>query len=178
MIEQEKAGSQGDPEREIAMWLEKAAEADRKRSGFQDMAAEGLVTLDELRAELAGLEETRTAVAAEDTDPARPYEQGREVGEQSRPPTQHTYAKLIPEVLEELDSAQRRQVYALLRSELTMRRVGNLEIAGVPGADTSFRKTEPAPPCASQNTRTPILTFCAILGGGSPQGQLELSMAR
>jgi septal ring factor EnvC (AmiA/AmiB activator) len=65
MIEQEKAGSQGDPEREIATWLEKAAEADRKRSGFQDMAAEGLVTLDELRAELAGLEETRTAVEAE-----------------------------------------------------------------------------------------------------------------
>jgi septal ring factor EnvC (AmiA/AmiB activator) len=65
MIEQEKAGSQGDPEREIAMWLEKAAEADRKRSGFQDMAAEGLVTLDELRGELAGLEETRTAVEAE-----------------------------------------------------------------------------------------------------------------
>ena len=53
MTEQEKAGSQGDPEREIAMWLEKAAEADRKRSGFQDMAAEGLVTLDESRAELA-----------------------------------------------------------------------------------------------------------------------------
>jgi hypothetical protein len=49
MIEQEKAGSQGDPEREIAMWLDKAAEADRKRSGFQDMAAEGLVTLSRYR---------------------------------------------------------------------------------------------------------------------------------
>ncbi len=36
MIEQEKAGSRGDPGREIAIWLEKAAGADRKRSGFQD----------------------------------------------------------------------------------------------------------------------------------------------
>jgi hypothetical protein len=49
MTEQGKAGSQGDPEKEIAMWLEKAAEADRKRSGFQDMAAEGLVTLSRYR---------------------------------------------------------------------------------------------------------------------------------
>jgi hypothetical protein len=31
----------GDLEREAKAWLEKLAEADRKQSGFQDMAAEG-----------------------------------------------------------------------------------------------------------------------------------------
>ena len=45
MIESERAVSRGDPQREITLWLEKAAEAERKRSGFQDMAAEGLITL-------------------------------------------------------------------------------------------------------------------------------------
>jgi hypothetical protein len=65
MIERERAGSRGDPKREIAMWLDKAAEADRKRAGFQDMAAEGLITLEKLRAKLVGLEETRVAVEAE-----------------------------------------------------------------------------------------------------------------
>lgn len=35
MIERERAGSRGGPEREIAMWLEKAAEAERKRSAFR-----------------------------------------------------------------------------------------------------------------------------------------------
>jgi hypothetical protein len=49
----------GDQEREAKAWLEKLTEADRKRSGFQDMAAEDLITFDELRAKLADLEETR-----------------------------------------------------------------------------------------------------------------------
>jgi DNA repair ATPase RecN len=65
MIEEERKGVRGDPEREARMWLEKIAEGDRKRSGFQDMAAEGLITFDELRAKLADLEETREFVRNE-----------------------------------------------------------------------------------------------------------------
>ena len=40
------------------MWLDKLAEADRKRSGFQDMAAEGLINFEELREKLAGWRRT------------------------------------------------------------------------------------------------------------------------
>ena len=61
MIELECEGLRGDPDREAKAWLEKLAEIDRKRSGFQDMAAEGLITFDELRAKLAALDETRAA---------------------------------------------------------------------------------------------------------------------
>jgi len=61
MIAEEREGVRGDPGREAGAWLERLAEADRKRSGFQDMAAEGLITFDELRAKLADLEETREA---------------------------------------------------------------------------------------------------------------------
>jgi len=42
-----------------AIWLHKLAEADQRRASFQDMAAEGLITFDELRTKLAALEETR-----------------------------------------------------------------------------------------------------------------------
>ena len=52
MIEEEREGLRGDPERETKTWLDKLAEADRKRRAFQDMAAEALITFDELRARL------------------------------------------------------------------------------------------------------------------------------
>jgi hypothetical protein len=60
MIAEEREGIGGDePDREARTWREKLAEADLKRSGFQDMAAEGLITFDELRAKLFDLEEVR-----------------------------------------------------------------------------------------------------------------------
>ena len=133
MIERERAGSRGDPAREIAMWLDKAAEADRKRSGFQDMAAEGLITLEELRAKLAGLEETRAAVETE-IEHLRGCLSRVEELERDRDALLDTYAELIPEQLRELDPEQRRQVYALLRIRLTVRRGGELEVVGDLGA--------------------------------------------
>ena len=65
LIEQERRAHQGDPEREAGAWLKKIAEADRTRSRFQDMAAEGLISFDELRAKLAGLEDARGAARRE-----------------------------------------------------------------------------------------------------------------
>ena len=44
MIEEERNGLHEDPGGEQRVWLEKLAAADRKSSGFQDMAAEGLIT--------------------------------------------------------------------------------------------------------------------------------------
>lgn len=55
----ERKALRGDPDKEARLWLDKLAEADRKRSGFQYMVAEGLITFDELRAKLAALEETQ-----------------------------------------------------------------------------------------------------------------------
>lgn len=65
MIEIEREGLRGDPDRDAQIWLRKLAEAARKRAGYQDMAAEGLITFDELRAKLAALEETRETAERE-----------------------------------------------------------------------------------------------------------------
>lgn len=66
MIElQRSAGRRGDPEREAAAWLEKLTEACRKRGAYQDQQAEGLITMDELRSKLVGLEETRKTALRE-----------------------------------------------------------------------------------------------------------------
>ena len=48
----------GDPNKEAESWAKKLAEVDRKLSAFQDKHAEGLITLAELRSNLAALEET------------------------------------------------------------------------------------------------------------------------
>jgi GAF domain-containing protein len=59
MIERERAAAHGDPEDETRLWLNRLAEVDRKRSRYQAMAAEDLISFDELRARMAELEETR-----------------------------------------------------------------------------------------------------------------------
>jgi site-specific DNA recombinase len=95
MIELERAGSRGDPQAEIALWLERATEVGRKRSGFQDMAAEGLITLDELRTKLAALEETRMTAETE-IERLRGRLERVEKLERNRDTLLETYADLIP----------------------------------------------------------------------------------
>ena len=62
MIEEERQEVRGDPEQEIKPWLNKLAQVERKRSRFQDLAAEGYTTFEELGAKLSNLEEIRTTV--------------------------------------------------------------------------------------------------------------------
>ncbi|MDQ3794855.1 MAG: hypothetical protein M3316_04140 [Actinomycetota bacterium] len=59
LIKEKRQGMRGNPVQEHAAWLRKLTEVDLRRASFQDMAAEGLITFDELRTKLAALEETR-----------------------------------------------------------------------------------------------------------------------
>ena len=65
MIELERVGVRGDPEREAKGWLDKLAETDQERRGYQRLAAKGLVTDEELDEALAVLEETRATAKRE-----------------------------------------------------------------------------------------------------------------
>jgi len=47
LIEEERRGSRGNPEREEVAWARKLTEVDRKRGAYQDQQAEGLIALDE-----------------------------------------------------------------------------------------------------------------------------------
>jgi hypothetical protein len=130
MIERERAGMHGDPAQEQKMWLEKLAEAERKRSGFQDMAAEGLITFDELRAKLAALDETRTT-AERELAALRGRQEIIEQLERDRDTLLEHYAKMVPEALEKLSAEERHQVYKMLRLEVYIHPDGDLEIRGV-----------------------------------------------
>jgi hypothetical protein len=65
MIEQESRSVHGDPAAETERWLEEISEAGRKRARYQEMAAEGLIEFEELRAQLAVLEDTRKTAERE-----------------------------------------------------------------------------------------------------------------
>jgi site-specific DNA recombinase len=132
MIEQERAGSRGDPKREITRWLEQAAEVDRKRSGFQDMAAGGLITLDELRAKLTGLEETRKTAEAEIEHLRGGVERVAEL-ERNRDTLLNSYADLIPRKLRELGPEERQRIYSMLRLRIVIDLDGDMEITGIIG---------------------------------------------
>src|SRR5215211_1770443 len=44
LIEQKHTAMRGDPDREAGVWLSKLSELDRKRSGYLDLAADGVMT--------------------------------------------------------------------------------------------------------------------------------------
>src|SRR5215203_104009 len=52
MINEERKQLRGNPDRQKKAWLEKLTEVDRKRSGYHDLAADGLMSRDELRTKL------------------------------------------------------------------------------------------------------------------------------
>jgi hypothetical protein len=59
MIDREREELRSDPDQQAKTWADGLADVGTKRAKFQDMAAEGLITCDELRAKLADLDETR-----------------------------------------------------------------------------------------------------------------------
>jgi hypothetical protein len=65
MIELERRGTRGDPGKEARFWAEKLAQADLKRARYQQAFAADAVTLAELKAYLAELDETRKTAEKE-----------------------------------------------------------------------------------------------------------------
>jgi site-specific DNA recombinase len=129
MMGRESAGNHGNPDTEAAVWLDRLADVERKRSSFQDMAAERLITFDELRSKLATLEETgqtarrELAVLEGRTERLRALERDRETLLQ-------TYAEMIPEALSALEPEERHRVYNMLRLRTVAFPDGTLEVSG------------------------------------------------
>jgi hypothetical protein len=144
MIEEERKGVRGDPEREARMWLEKIAEADRKRSGFQDMAAEGLITFDELRAKLADLEETREFVRNELAVLEESQARLRDL-ERNADTLLERYFGMVPEALDRLGPEERHRIYKMLRLGVTVQPEGILEVSGAFGSERGLSKCGPTP---------------------------------
>jgi site-specific DNA recombinase len=130
VIEAERAGMRGDPETEALAWLDKIAALDGKRSRYQDMAAEGHITFDELGAKLQELEGQRTT-GEEELDKLQLRRARLEDLERDKEILLKEYAGMVPEDLDELTGEERHQVHRLLRLRVFVYPTGDLEVQGV-----------------------------------------------
>jgi site-specific DNA recombinase len=130
MIEAERAEMRGDPEAEALAWLEKIAALDTKRSRYQDMAAEGHITFEELGAKLRELEDQRTT-AQEELDNLQMRRERLEDLERDKETLLQHYASMVPEELDKLTGEERHQIYRMLRLQVFVFPNGDLEVRGV-----------------------------------------------
>ena len=134
-LQRERDGEHGDLDQEEQAWLEKLAEAEHMRRGYQELAAKGLMTLDELSARLDRLENTR-ATALRELDAIEDRRERKEELERGRDPIFGTYAGAAPGVLESLEPEERHRLYRTLRLEVLVGVDGNLDgsiAGGLPG---------------------------------------------
>jgi hypothetical protein len=180
LIEQERAGMRGDPDREAASWLEKLSEVDEERRGFLRLAAKGRITDEELDEELAKLEDTR-ATAERELAAIRGRKAALEELERDRDTLLETYAGMMPDALDSLAPEERRQVYGMLRLKVEVAEDGSLEARGVLSETLQvlYEKGQIlcenglASACNSRFTKLPELTFHVVLGSGAQEMRFE-----
>jgi site-specific DNA recombinase len=130
MIESERAGMRGDPEAEAMTWLGRLAALDAKRSRYQDMAAEGHITFDELGAKLRVFGEHR-ATAERELEELNLRRSRLEDLERDKETLLEHYAGMVPEALDELTGEERHQVYRMLRLQAYVASDGGLDVRGM-----------------------------------------------
>jgi hypothetical protein len=145
MINEERSSLRGDPAREGREWARKMVEADRKISRFQDMAAEGLITFEQLRTKLASQEEARKTAERELEALSRISERVEQL-ERDRGALMNGYAGAIPQRLDSLGPEGRHRLYKTLKLEFVADPEENLEATGVfvignPASRTSVSET-------------------------------------
>jgi len=130
MIDRERQSNlQGDPELERKAWIDKLAETDRMRSSYQEQAAKGLMTLDELAARLRELEGTRRT-AERELAILKNRRESIERLEQDKDLLLDHYAGMAPVALNSLTPEERHQVYKILRLKVIARLNGDVALTG------------------------------------------------
>jgi site-specific DNA recombinase len=114
MIELKRESLRGNPDREARAWLDKLSDVYNKRAAFQDTAAEGLISFDELRAKFAALEETRD-IAERELATLKGQRESLEQLERDKDDVLEHYVTLAPEALDSLIPEERRKLYNMLR---------------------------------------------------------------
>jgi hypothetical protein len=121
---------------------------------YQDLAARGLLTYEELGEKLTALEETRS-VARRELESLKGRSERLENLKRDRDAVLEAYANVTAEALEELSPEERNKLYKILRLRIALRDDGTLEVSGVfcgdfeiPGAE-SFAERNAMPAALS-----------------------------
>ncbi|MDX5895279.1 site-specific DNA recombinase [Rubrobacter radiotolerans DSM 5868] len=155
-IELRRTEMRGDPEREAKAWLEKLSQAEGMRAGYQEQAARGLMTLDELASRLKDLEEQRKT-ARRELEAARNRAGELEELERAKEEILERYEAISPEALDNLTREQRHHFYGVLRLKVWLRpdKAPELEFSGMPAEDFFVSNFETESGCRSLRTRGP-----------------------
>ena len=129
VLEQERRHMRRDSEGETKAWLDKLDERERKRSSFQDIVAERLITLEDLRTKVTGTKVTRLT-AERELDVFRGRREKAKALEQDRDAMLKTYTQMTPEALDSLTPEERQQLYKLLRLRVVVRPDGWIRLSG------------------------------------------------
>lgn len=141
MIKLERAGVRGDPDKETKLWADQLVECDRKRSKYQEMFAADVMSLDELRARLADLNQVRQTAERELETLSNHAEYMREL-EQNRDALLEHLEAVASDALDSLTSEERHHVYKMLRLSVRVSSYGPLEMSGAFGNDLDFCESE------------------------------------
>ena len=129
VIEMHRSALGDRPELEAKAWLNKLAQVERKRARYQEMAAEELITLNELREKLVDLQDSRTAA-----ERALDELQGRAGRiselERDRDALLATYEGFAGEEMDDLSPEERHDFYRTLRMIVHAHPEGGVEITG------------------------------------------------
>ena len=134
----------GDPEKEAKVWLEKIVAADRQRTKYQEMAAEELITFEELMERLGELAKTRKTGQSELESISLHQKRLEELERDADDLVRH-YAALVPESLEVIPPEERHRIYKTLRMRVLVNIEGTVTVEIVSGKapepDTGFVKS-------------------------------------
>lgn len=130
MIGQERAGTYlTDPAKEAKRWADRLAEVDRDRAKDQEMFRADAMTLDELKANQARLEEARKT-AERELAALRDREEHVRTLEQRRDTLIESLEATTPEALDSLTPEERHQFYKLLELRVEVGPDGRSNISG------------------------------------------------
>jgi hypothetical protein len=171
LIESERAGTRGDPDREANSWLENLSEIEQERRGYLRLAAKGHMSDDDLAEALAELDETRS-IAESELKAIRGREAALEELERDRDALLESYAGMMPEALDSLAPEERCQVYGMLRLNVDVFADGAMQAQGVLGVVPPVCENGLASGCAASRNRTfdlvyQSLHFGEVIPGGS-----------
>jgi hypothetical protein len=139
MIELERGNMRCDPDKETKLWTDKLAEIDRRRGRYQEMAADDLITFDELRARLLELDERRTT-AEQELKALQSRKKHLDELEHDRNVLLDDLTNIAPEALEALAPEERHQFYTMLRLKVITNLDGSLEVNRAFSDGFSIRK--------------------------------------
>jgi site-specific DNA recombinase len=152
MIEQERNGHRGDPEKETKLWAEKLAELDRQRARAQEGYLAGAFEINELRAKLAELDDARKT-AERELEALRGHDEYLDGLEKDRNALLDSLVDVAPDALDSLTPEERHQAYRMLRLIVSANPDSSLEVTGAFGEALCTSESGPSP--SSSATRAP-----------------------